>query len=124
METQVSIQDRADRVQAALGAAFGVSAKSLALALRRTGRRMPKRLHAEAQKIVQAQALGGHPKCLRQVDGTALSQAETRVITFLQSIDRADQRKGFWLGIAGAVAFNLLAVAAAVVTWMWWAGHV
>ncbi|MEM8653326.1 MAG: hypothetical protein AAGF36_01160 [Pseudomonadota bacterium] len=124
METQASIQDRADRLQAALVTAFGVSGKSLAVALRRTGRRLPRRLHVEAQKIVQAQGFGGHPKRLRQIDSAALSLAETRVVTFLDGIDRADRRKGFWLGMAGAVAFNILVVVAAVVTWMWWAGHV
>ncbi|WP_299550508.1 hypothetical protein [uncultured Tateyamaria sp.] len=124
METQDSIQARAKRVQDALAAAFGVRGKSLETALRRTGRRLPRRLRAEAQKIVAAQSVGGHPKLMRQVDGTALSSAEERIVRFLQGIDRADRRKGVWLGIVGAVAFNILLVAAVVITWMWWAGYI
>ena len=124
METQDSIQARADRVQSALGAAFGVRAKTLDAALRRTGRRMPKRLHADARKIVAAQSFGGHPKLMRQVDGAALTLAETRIVAFLNGIDRADRRKGLWLGIAAAIAFNILLVLAAVVFWMWWTGQV
>ncbi|WP_147111190.1 hypothetical protein [Tateyamaria sp. syn59] len=124
METQDSLQGRADRVQAALNAAFGVGGKTLDASLRKTGRRLPRRLHAEARRIVDAQGLGGHPKLMRQVDGAALAAAEDRVVTYLKGIDRADQRKGFWLGIAGAVAFNILLIIAGVVVWMWWTGHV
>lgn len=123
METPDSIQTRADRIQTALTAAFGVRAKSLDKALRRTGRRLPRRLHAEARKIVDAQSFGGHPKLMRQVDGAALSAAEGRVLTFLDGIDRADRRKGLWLGIAAAIAFNILVVAGGLIVWMWWAGH-
>ena len=46
-----------------------------------------------------------------------------RVLAFLDGIDRADRRKGLWLGIAAAIAFNILLVLAGVVVWMWWAGH-
>ena len=124
METAQSIQARADRVQSALGAAFGVKAKSLEVALKRTGRRIPRRLHADARKIVDAQSFGGHPNLMRQVDSAALKTAEDRVVAFLQGIDRADRRKGMWLGIAAAIAFNILLVLALVVTWMWWTGRV
>lgn len=85
---------------------------------------MPRRLHAEAQKIVAAQAFGGHPKLMRQVDSAALTLAEDRVVQFLNDIDYADRRKGMWLGIAGAVAFNVLLIFAAVIVWMWWTGYV
>ena len=124
MESQDSINKRAARIQSALEGAFGVRGKSLAGMLRKTGRRMPKRLHAEAQQIVAAQALGGHPKLMRQVDGAALEAAEEKVVTWLDAIDRADRRKGRWLGIAGAIAFNILLILVGFVLWMVWAGQV
>lgn len=124
MESQKSIEQRALRVQRALEAAFGVQAKTLAAALRRTGRRMPKRLHADARLIVDAQGLGGHPKLMRQLDDAALAAAEARVLAWLDTIDRADQRKGMWLNLAGAVAFNLLVVLVLFLIWMVWAGEV
>lgn len=123
METETRIQARADRLQSALTAAFGVSARSLDAALRRVGRRLPKRLQADARKIVVAQSLEGHPKLMRQLDAKALSLAEDRVLAFLDGIDRADRRKGFWLSIGAAIAFNILVILAGVVVWMWWAGH-
>ena len=124
METEASINKRAARVQSALDGAFGVRAKTLNAALRKTGRRMPKRLHAKAQKIVAAQAFGGQPKLLRQVDAKALRQAEEAVVTWLDTIDRADQRKGFWIGIGAMIGFNVLLAIGGVVVWMWWTGQV
>jgi len=124
METQATVDARASRIQSALDGAFGVRAKTLAKALKRTGRRLPKRLHTEAQQIVAAQRLGGHPKLMRQVDGDALTRAEERVVTWLDGIDRADNRKGLWLGIAGAIAFNVLLILTGFVLWMVWTGQV
>lgn len=120
METQQSINDRAGRIMRGLEQAFGVRAATLAKALRKTGRRLPKRLQAEAARIVKAQALGGHPKLMQQVDSAALDAAEARVIAHLKTIDRADQRKGRMLSIAGAIAFNILLVIAGFVIWMVW----
>ncbi|MEX0371528.1 MAG: hypothetical protein AB3N09_12920 [Tateyamaria sp.] len=124
METQESITARAERVKSALETAFGVRGRSLAIAVRRTGRRIPKRIRTDALRIVDAQGVGGHPKRLRQVDGAALAAAERRVLHYLQGIDRADARKGRLLGIAGAVAFNVLLVLIAFIAWLVWAGHV
>mmetsp|Transcript_27070 Transcript_27070/g.49274 ORF Transcript_27070/g.49274 Transcript_27070/m.49274 type:complete len:125 (+) Transcript_27070:13-387(+) len=121
METQQNINDRAHRIMRGLDAAFGVKADTLAKALRKTGRRLPKRLRAEAALIVDAQALGGHPRLLRQLDGTVLDAAEAKVTAHLKTIDRADQRKGRMLSIAGVIAFNILVVAAGFVVWMVWA---
>ena len=124
METEASINKRATRVQSALDGAFGVRAKTLKVALRKTGRRLPKRLHAKAQQIVVAQSYGGQPKLLRQVDSAALKQAEEAVVAWLDTIDRADRRKGFWIGIGAMIGFNILLVIGGVVVWMWWTGQV
>jgi hypothetical protein len=104
METEASINKRAARVQSALDGAFGVRAKTLNAALRKTGRRMP--------------------KLLCQVDAKALRQAEEAVVTWLDTIDRADQRKGFWIGIGAMIGFNILLAIGGVVVWMWWTGQV
>jgi hypothetical protein len=122
METQHSINDRARRIEHALEAAFGVKSHGLAQALRKTGRRLPKRLHAEAHRIIKAQAVGGHPKLMHQVDSSALSKAEARLLKHLKGVDRADQRKGRWLSIAAVIVFNLLLVFGAFVIWMVWSG--
>ena len=124
METHDSIAARADRVKSALEKAFGVRGRSLSVAVRRTGRRLPKKVRADVQRIVAAQSAGGHPKHLRQVDSAALERAEIHVLQVLGGIDRADARKARLLGIAGAIAFNILLVLIGFVVWLVWAGHV
>lgn len=124
METQDSITARATRVQSALDGAFGVRAKTLSRALRKTGRRLPRRLRKDVGLIVAAQNLGGNPKLLRQVDTRALDGATERVVSWLDTVDRADARRGYWIGIGAMIGFNLLAVLGAVVVWMWWSGRV
>ena len=124
METEATINERSKRVQSALDGAFGVRAKTLGKALRKTGRRMPKRLHAQAQLIVDAQSLGGNPKLMRRIDGAAIARAEEDVVGWLDTVDRADRRRGFWIWAGAMVGFCLLATVAAVVTWMWWTGRI
>ncbi|MEM6373559.1 MAG: hypothetical protein AAF727_12375 [Pseudomonadota bacterium] len=124
METEDSINARSARVQSALDGAFGVRAGSLERALRKTGRRMPKKLHVQAQRIVEAEEAGGNPKLLRQIDSVTLSQAEDMVVTWLDAIDRADRRRAFWTGIGAALGFNFLLIVGLVVLWMWWTGRV
>ncbi|WP_415921689.1 hypothetical protein [Tateyamaria sp. SN6-1] len=124
MESAETIQARADRVQEGLERAFGVRAKTLDKALRRTGRRLPRRLRAEARHIVDAQGFGGAPRLMRQVDGAVLDRAEARVLEYLKGIDRADRRKGRLLALAGVIAFNILFVVTAFIVWMWWTGRI
>lgn len=123
METQDSINARATRLQSGLEGAFGVRARTLDKALRRTGRRLPRRLQQEARKIVKAQGVGGHPKLLRRVDSAELDRASERVLEFLDAIDRADARKGRLIALGAALAFNVLLVGGGFVAWMVWAGH-
>lgn len=124
MESEATIEQRSERVKSALDGAFGVRAKTLDRALRKTGRRMPKRLHAQARLIVEAQGLGGNPKLMRRVDGAALARAEEAVVGWLDTVDRADRRRGFWIWVGAMIGFNLIVVVAGVVTWMWWTGRV
>lgn len=124
METEDSINARAKRVQSALDGAFGVRAKTLQRALRKTGRRLPRRLRKDARQLVDAQAFGGHPKLMRQIDSKALAAAEDRLILWLDTVDRADARRGYWIWVGAMIGFNLLVVTAAVVIWMWWTGRI
>lgn len=124
METEASLKERSKRVQSALDGAFGVRARTLDKALRKTGRRMPKRLHAQARLIVDAQDLGGNPKLMRRIDGVAIARAEEDVVGWLDTVDRADRRRGFWIWAGAMVGFNLIVIVAGVVTWMWWTGQI
>lgn len=121
-ETQ-DIITKVEAVQALLNEKFGVRKRALGKMLRSTGRRLPRRLRARAQVLVQAQEWTAHPKLARRVDRDAVKQAHDEIAAHLRGIDVADRRKGAALSVAGSVAFNLLAVVVVFVGWMWWRGY-
>ena len=103
-----------------LEAKLGVKSRDLSQALRRAGRRLPRRVRAQAAVLVAAEKRVGHPKLARQMDGGAVREAYAHV----RAIDGADARKGRILGLAGVIAFNLLLIIVAFVIWLWWRGYV
>jgi len=117
------IAAKIESVQDLLQAKFGVRKRALPKMLRRTGRRLPKRLHARAQVLVDAQALAAHPKMARRIDHAAVKRAYGDISTHLRAIDVADRRKGMILSVAGSVAFNILVVTVGFVVWLRWSGH-
>jgi hypothetical protein len=118
------IEAKVAALQDLLNQKFGMRKRPLPKMLQRTGRRLPKRLHVRAQVLLDAQERARHPKLARQVDMPAVGRAFDEVRSHLSAIDVADRRKGVALGIAGHVAFNVLAVAVAFVVWLWWRGYV
>lgn len=118
------IARQADALRGLIAAKHGVKARDLEQAVRRAGRRLPRRVRAQAQVMIEAQKRAGHPKLMRTLDAVAVRGAYDAVRDHLGAIDVADQRWGRFLGLAGLVAFQVIVVAAAFVTWLWWAGHV
>ena len=53
-----------------------------------------------------------------------MQTAYDRVMEHLAGIDVAERRKDRWLGLAASVAFNLMCVAVAFITFLWWCGYV
>ena len=123
MTTQLTLDARTERLRDALDKALGVKGRTLAAALRKAGRRLPKQVRKQADVVVRAQAIDGHPKLRRTIDMAAVARAETDILTHLKTIDRADLRRGRLLGLAGVIVFNLIVVVALFVAWLVWSGH-
>jgi hypothetical protein len=103
---------------------FGVRAKTLSRAMKKIGRRVPARLHRQADVLVEAQKLGGHPKLMMQVNGADITKAFDEIVAHLETIDVADRRKGTALNLAAALVFNLLVVVVLVILVLRWQGLV
>lgn len=101
---------------------FGFRAKTLSRAMKKIGRRVPARLHRQAEVLVEAQRLGGHPKLMMQVDSVAIGKAFDEIVAHLETIDVADRRKGVLLNLAAALAFNVLVVVVLVTLVLRWRG--
>jgi len=103
---------------------MGVKSRSLQQALRRAGRRLPKRLRTQGALIVETGKLAQNPKLARQIDETGVNQAFQALTQHLEAVDLKEQRKVRIMGIAGIVSANLLIVTAGFVWWLWWRGYV
>ncbi len=124
MMGQTEIAAKCQDVRQLIDTRLGVRGHDLSQALRRTGRLLPRRVRAQAGLLVAAQEQAGHPRLARQVDPAAVAVAHAAVVAHLSAIDAADARRGRMLSLAGVIAFNLLAVAAGFVFWLWWKGYV
>lgn len=102
---------------------LGVKGRDLDHALRRARRQLPRGLRQAGTRIVEADAMLGHPKLERLVDYEARRADYAAFDAHLGSIDLADQRWGRFLELAAIVAFNLIVVTALFITWLVWSGY-
>ena len=110
------------RIEALLERRFGVIRGSFAQRVRKAGSKVPRELRPALARIRDAAHLTGHPKLLRTIDARVWARDVTQVVQGLEKLDLADQRKGFWLGLAGGMAFNLLLFGAFFVWVLWYFG--
>lgn len=120
MTEQNQIQDQIAVTVALLRERLGVRGKSLRQALRRAKHRLPRRIYRRAMDLARIETMVDHPKMRLTLDSPHLLSAAGEVQTHLRSIDLADRRKGWWLGMLGGLAFNLLAFAALLLAFLAW----
>lgn len=122
MIEEQDISEKATDLRAELHRAFGVKARSLAQALRKTGRRLPAQLGRKADVILQAQSYGGHPKLLRTVDADEIARAYADIMAYLKGFDAKQRRRNQTLNLFAGVVLKLLVVAGLVVGVLVWQG--
>ncbi|MEM9967207.1 MAG: hypothetical protein AAF755_03805 [Pseudomonadota bacterium] len=123
MADMKEIASQSKAVCALLRRKFGVPIDDLTQAQSRLGRRLPRRVRVHLEGIIDAERLSTHPKLRRQVDMAAVQRSHQQILRYLKTVDPADRRRGQLLALAGAVAFNLLFIIAAFITWLWWRGY-
>ncbi|HAV07737.1 MAG TPA: hypothetical protein DEF12_12645 [Rhodobacteraceae bacterium] len=114
MTEVTEIDGKALRLEEMLAEKLGLAKGPLHIRARRAGRRLPAGVRAGITRIAAAQEMVRHPKLVARVDLAGLEKDYRAAMTFLAAIDPADRRKGFWLGLAGGLVFNLLAFGALV----------
>lgn len=120
--TDMAVKSEALRAQ--LREKLGVRSRDLAQGFKRAGRRLPRYLRADAKLLAEAETYAAHPKLAKRVDDAAVGRAFANIGAHLKTVDVADRRKGFWLGLAGSIVFNLLVICGLFVLYMWWRGHI
>ncbi|MHA6265028.1 hypothetical protein ACXYMO_17650 [Arenibacterium sp. CAU 1754] len=123
MSTSQDYFARAEELADLLRDKMGVRAKSFPAAFQKARRRLPRKVQKQGDTLIAGLSEMSHPKLRQTVDTARLDAADADIREFLQSIDVADRRKGWWLGVLGGVAFNILAVLAIVLVFLVWRGY-
>ena len=114
------ISEKVASLQAELHRAFGVKARSLAKALRKTGRRRPAHLGRKADTILQAQSYGGHPRLMRMVDTDEFARAHADIMDYLKEFDAKKRRRNLTLDMLAGMVLKLLIVVVLVIGVLVW----
>lgn len=95
---------------------------TLADALKKSRRRLPRRIFNQGMVLADALPLLEHPKLQFTVDEPRLRGAAREVKAHLEAIDMVDRRKGRVLDILASIAFALIVIFALTVAVMVWRG--
>ncbi|MBU2981764.1 hypothetical protein KO498_08040 [Lentibacter algarum] len=104
------------RLCALMNERLGLSQPSLEKAVRRAGRRLPSSQKKRAQVIIEALAKADHPALFAQLSETNLYRADVRLTEYLETIDRKKLRVDSALRLVASLSFNVLLLAAIVIT--------
>jgi hypothetical protein len=106
----------------ALKTAFGGNPKSLEQALKRAGRRLPRRARKAGAEIVAAQMLSANPKLHQQLDASRLERDFDKLISGAGRVDAKALRQKWLVGAMASFAFNLLLLITLFVVVALWRG--
>ncbi|TMV09685.1 hypothetical protein FGK63_01030 [Ruegeria sediminis] len=122
MSEDTVIQDQIAATIALLRKKLGVRGKTLAASLRRAKHRLPRRIYAHAMQLARAEPMAQHPKLRLTLNTPQLNDAAHEVQTHLRAIDLADRRRGWFLGMLGGMAFNILLLLVLIFVLLRWRG--
>jgi len=118
------IEIRIEETLTLLREKLGAGGSTLKGALKRANHRLPRRIRGQVRLLAEAEDFAHHPKLCLTLDAKALGRAADEIAAYLKSIDLVDRRKGWWLGMLGGLAFNILALFAALILVLRWRGFV
>ena len=99
---------------------LGLRCKTLAGVTARSRRVLPGHVQAALVRLADDESLMQHP-VLQVVISSDPHDADVKLVQkHLLGVDVADRRKGWWLGMAGAMAFNILLLATLIGLAIWW----
>lgn len=122
MNETKNIHVQAEAVRTLFETQMGVHAKTLAMAVRRAGRRLPRRARAKADVLIEALQQSENPKLARRLDYTKTHSAYRDLVAFLETLDLAEQKRTQRLNLLAGIAFNLLILGVLVLLWVRWQG--
>lgn len=110
----MDIRARTNSLADKMSAQLRVKGDGLAEVTQRAGRKLPNRLRKDAQVMIDAEALSGHPKLARRIDARNVIRADNRLNSFLDKQNPAAERRGEILDVVARIAFVFVAIVLAV----------
>lgn len=109
-----------DQIRSLLTERLGLKGRSLEKQVARLGRDVPRDVARQLRFLAEAEPLMRNPRLSRMVNPEQARKARDTVVAHLKSVDPAKRRADRMMRIAAWVAFDVLVIAAAVVTVLWW----
>jgi len=104
----LTMHQMVDEVRAGLADKLRVRGRSLAVQVRKAGRRLPRAVRRDAVYLVQTVGLADNPKLARMIDMTRAQAAHRNILQFLQTVDVAAERRGIAIQIIASIALAIL----------------
>ena len=87
------VSEYADKIRALMTERLRIKGRSLEAQIKKSGRRLPRRIKRQATQVAKASAVIENPKLSRMVDQKAVQTAAENVIKHLQGIDPKEALK-------------------------------
>ena len=113
---------KADELSALLQERLGFRARDLHHALRKAGRRVPRRLRVEGEYIALAQHMELTPKLAKQIDSARVAAGYRDLKRFVEEINPRDRVNDGLLSIIGPQALGLIVLFALSLVVLRWRG--
>ncbi|MFM2367437.1 MAG: hypothetical protein RIR95_2045 [Pseudomonadota bacterium] len=118
-----TIQQMTTRVAQLMEKRFGIRASTLQVALRKAGRRLPKKVHAAAKFLAQAEEQSKNAKLLMQLNEPEIANAYDVCVTHLNKGSLKGDRRGQLISAAATLATIILLVGVALIALLRWRGY-
>lgn len=119
----MDVHERSDALAEKMARQLRLRGDTLADVSARAGRKLPKHLRHEVEKILNAQRMAQHPKFMHHVDEAQIAKAEKKLNRFLDKQDPKAERRTEILDAIAKIAFVIFTVVLAVFLTLLWRGY-
>ena len=106
-----TLEEMIEDVCEAMEETLRVRGPSLADQVRKAGRLLPRAVARDAKYLADAIGFVDSPKLSKRIDMGQAARAHRHVLTYLDSVDPAAERRNAALNLAASIAFALLVTA-------------
>lgn len=109
------IEQNVAEIRALLESKLRVRGATLAVQVRKAGRRLPRAVRRDLTYLVESIELIKNPKLVRMVDANRTARAHRNTVAFLEGVNLREQRITGLINIVAAIALAILATAGLVI---------